>query len=41
MGWYDQAGTPALKVHGEYDAAAKAYQLTVAQRTAPTISKRV
>ncbi len=36
MGWYDQAGTPALSVHGEYDAAAQLYHLTVAQRTAPT-----
>ncbi|QGZ95568.1 aminopeptidase N [Terricaulis silvestris] len=36
MRWYDQAGTPALKVHGDYDAAAKTYHLTVSQRTAPT-----
>jgi aminopeptidase N len=36
MAWYEQAGTPALKVTGRYDAAAKAYDLTVAQRTAPT-----
>lgn len=36
MGWYDQAGTPQLRVSGKYDAAAGAYELTVAQRTAPT-----
>ncbi|MDX2274634.1 MAG: aminopeptidase N [Hyphomonadaceae bacterium] len=36
MGWYDQAGTPQLSVKGKYDAAAKTYDLTVAQRTAPT-----
>lgn len=36
MGWYDQAGTPALKAHGEYDAAARTYHLTVTQRSAPT-----
>ncbi|PZO52020.1 MAG: aminopeptidase N [Alphaproteobacteria bacterium] len=36
MGWYEQAGTPTLTVSGAYDAAAKTYDLTVAQRTAPT-----
>jgi aminopeptidase N len=36
MDWYDQAGTPQLSVKGEYDAAAGAYDLIVAQRTAPT-----
>jgi aminopeptidase N len=36
MRWYDQAGTPALKAHGEYDAAAKTYHLTVSQHTPPT-----
>jgi aminopeptidase N len=36
MTWYEQAGTPALKVTGRYDAAAKTYDLTVAQRTAST-----
>jgi len=36
MRWYDQAGTPALKAHGEYDEAAKSYHLTVSQHTAPT-----
>ena len=36
MRWYDQAGTPALKLHGDYDAAARVYTLTVSQRTPPT-----
>jgi aminopeptidase N len=36
MTWYDQAGTPTLKTHGEYDAEARTYHLTVSQRTAPT-----
>jgi aminopeptidase N len=36
MRWYDQAGTPALKTEGEYDASAHTYDLTVSQRTAPT-----
>jgi aminopeptidase N len=36
MRWYDQAGTPALKTHGAYDASARTYELTVSQRTAPT-----
>jgi aminopeptidase N len=36
MRWYDQAGTPALTVHGEYNAAARTYDLTVSQNTAPT-----
>jgi aminopeptidase N len=29
--WYEQAGTPSLKASGVYDAAAKTYDLTVAQ----------
>ena len=29
--WYSQAGTPELRVHGEYDAAAGRYDLTVEQ----------
>jgi aminopeptidase N len=29
--WYSQAGTPTLKVTGEYDEAEKAYRLNVAQ----------
>jgi len=36
MRWYDQAGTPALKTRGVYDAAARTYALTVSQRTPPT-----
>jgi len=34
--WYDQAGTPRLTVSGAYDAAAKTYELAVAQHTPPT-----
>jgi aminopeptidase N len=34
--WYDQAGTPKLTVSGAYDAAARVYELTVRQTTAPT-----
>jgi aminopeptidase N len=36
MRWYEQAGTPALKVHGAYDAASKTYDLTISQRTPAT-----
>ncbi|MEZ5996045.1 MAG: aminopeptidase N [Hyphomonadaceae bacterium] len=36
MRWYEQAGTPALKARGAYDAAAGAYRLTISQRIAPT-----
>jgi aminopeptidase N len=36
MRWYEQAGTPALKVRGEYDAAARTYHLQVAQRISAT-----
>jgi aminopeptidase N len=36
MRWYEQAGTPALKAHGVYDAAARTFDLTLAQHTAPT-----
>lgn len=36
MRWYDQAGTPALRVRGAYDAQARTYELKVSQRTAPT-----
>ncbi|MES1200397.1 MAG: aminopeptidase N [Pseudomonadota bacterium] len=36
MRWYDQAGTPALRVRGAYDAAAKTYELHVSQATQPT-----
>jgi aminopeptidase N len=36
MRWYEQAGTPALQVRGEYDAAARTYHLQVSQRLAAT-----
>jgi len=36
MLWYEQAGTPALKARGVYDAGAKTYALTVSQQLAPT-----
>ncbi|MHB1056874.1 MAG: aminopeptidase N [Rhodanobacter sp.] len=31
LAWYGQAGTPRLKAHGRYDAAAHTYTLTLAQ----------
>jgi aminopeptidase N len=31
--WYDQAGTPRLKVRGHYDAATQTYRLEMAQHT--------
>ncbi len=34
--WYSQAGTPELKVQGEYDAGRQEYRLTVSQTTPPT-----
>jgi len=34
--WYAQAGTPDLKVEGQYDAAARRYTLTVGQSLRPT-----
>ncbi len=36
MRWYEQAGTPALRVRGEYDPAARAYKLHVSQRLSAT-----
>ncbi len=36
MRWYDQAGTPAIKARGTYDADANTYTLTLSQRTPPT-----
>ena len=36
MLWYEQAGTPELSVEEKWDAAAKRYDLVLAQRTAPT-----
>jgi aminopeptidase N len=34
--WYSQSGTPELTAEGRYDAAAKAYDLTVSQHCPPT-----
>ena len=34
--WYSQAGTPRLQAHGQYDAAAHTYTLTLAQSCAAT-----
>jgi aminopeptidase N len=34
--WYRQAGTPEITVEDRYDAEARAYELTVAQRVPPT-----
>jgi aminopeptidase N len=34
--WYSQAGTPRIKAHGVYDAAAQTYTLSLAQTCAPT-----
>jgi aminopeptidase N len=34
--WYEQAGTPHVKVTTHYDAKAKTFDLTLAQKTAPT-----
>ncbi|NYZ14316.1 aminopeptidase N [Azospirillum sp. RWY-5-1] len=34
--WYSQAGTPELRVTGEYDEAARTYRLTVRQTVPPT-----
>ncbi|HET6185159.1 MAG TPA: aminopeptidase N [Acetobacteraceae bacterium] len=34
--WYHQAGTPEVTVRDEYDAAARRYTLTLAQRVPPT-----
>ncbi len=36
MAWYRQAGTPKVNAHGEYDAVAKRYTLTLRQSCAPT-----
>ncbi|MBL8399429.1 MAG: aminopeptidase N, partial [Candidatus Accumulibacter sp.] len=32
MRWYDQAGTPRLRVEGRHDPAARCYRLTIRQR---------
>jgi len=34
--WYSQAGTPELRVSGQYDAVSKTYRLEVIQHTPPT-----
>ena len=36
LAWYAQAGTPEVRARDDYDAAAKCYTLTLAQRTPPT-----
>ncbi|HVX05103.1 MAG TPA: aminopeptidase N [Rhodanobacteraceae bacterium] len=36
LAWYAQAGTPEIRARDDYDAAAKRYTLTLAQRTPPT-----
>jgi aminopeptidase N len=36
MRWYDQAGTPVLRVEEDFDPAARRYTLTLEQSTAPT-----
>ena len=36
LGWYNQAGTPFVSVRGRYDAAARRYEIAVAQKTPPT-----
>lgn len=36
MRWYDQAGTPVLRVRDHYDAASKTYRLDFEQETKPT-----
>ncbi|MBS0386499.1 MAG: aminopeptidase N, partial [Proteobacteria bacterium] len=36
MRWYDQAGTPAVKSRGRYDAKSGSYELTISQHIAPT-----
>ncbi|HRK61024.1 MAG TPA: aminopeptidase N [Candidatus Omnitrophota bacterium] len=35
--WYEQAGTPTLKVRGIYDASKKSYALEVEQSVAPNV----
>ena len=36
LAWYAQAGTPEVRVHDDYDAAARRYTLTFAQHTPST-----
>ncbi|MGE0081100.1 MAG: aminopeptidase N, partial [Thiohalomonadaceae bacterium] len=37
--WYDQAGTPEVKAHGDYDAAARRYTLHFSQATPATLGQ--
>ena len=37
--WYSQAGTPRIKAHGVFDAAARSYTLHLAQSCPPTPSQ--
>ncbi|SFC78216.1 aminopeptidase N [Polaromonas sp. OV174] len=39
--WYSQAGTPQVRAHGVYDAAARSYTLSLAQSCAPTAGQTV
>jgi len=39
--WYSQAGTPRVQAQGVYNAAARTYTLTLAQRCAPTVGQPV
>ena len=41
MRWYEQAGTPALKVRGVYDAKARTYELHINQRILATPGQSV
>jgi aminopeptidase N len=36
FGWYNQAGTPQVRIRSRYDQAAKALELTLSQQTPPT-----
>ncbi|MEO5624544.1 MAG: aminopeptidase N [Dokdonella sp.] len=36
LAWYAQAGTPELRSNGRFDARTRSFELTLAQRTAPT-----
>ncbi|MGH8173966.1 MAG: DUF3458 domain-containing protein, partial [Rhodanobacteraceae bacterium] len=36
LGWYNQAGTPALHAQGRYDEHARTYEISLTQTTAPT-----
>ncbi len=37
--WYSQSGTPIVDVRSEYNAEAKTYELTIEQRTEPTLDQ--